>query len=57
MVIVQEKGKRPLEQEGTLPTTKKKKIKKLKSSKEHALQVLEHSSPNIMRIKGETKTT
>ena len=29
MVIVQEKGKRPLEQEEILPTTKKKKIRKL----------------------------
>ena len=57
LVTVQEKGKRPLEQEEVLPTTKKKKIKKLKLSKETALQVLEHPSSNIMIIKGETTTT
>ena len=37
LVTVQEKGKRHLEQQGILPTTKKKKIKKLKLSKEFAL--------------------
>ena len=57
LVIVQEKGKRPLEQEEILPTIEKMKIKKLKLSKEPALQVLEHPSPNIMIIKGEMTTT
>ena len=54
---IQEKGKRPLEQGGTLPTIEKKKVKKLKLSKEPAVQVLKHFSPNIMIIKGETTTT
>ena len=57
LVIVQEKGKRPLEQEGTTPTSEKKKVKRIKLSKEPASQVLEHSSPNIMIIKGEVTTT
>ena len=42
LVTVQEKGKRPLEEEQILSTIEKKKIKKLKLSKEPTLQVLEH---------------
>ena len=57
LVIVQEKGKRPLDQEGTSPTSEKKKAKRIKLSKEPAFQVLKHSSPNIMIIKGEVTTT
>ena len=57
LVIVQENGKRPLEQEEIMPTTEKNKIKNLKLSDDPSLQVLEHPSSNIMIIKGETTTT
>ena len=57
LVTIQENGKRPFEQKGTSPTLEKKKVKRIKLSKELALQVLEHSSPNIMIIKGEVTTT
>lgn len=56
-VTVQEKGKRPLDQEVTSPTQEKKKVKRIKISKEPTSQVLEDSSPNIMIIKGEVTTT
>ena len=57
LVAVQEKGKMPLEQEGTSPTSEKKKVKRIKLSKEPTLQVHENSSPKIMIIKGEVTNT
>ena len=57
MVLVQEKGKRPLDQEKTLPVSEKKKVKRVKVLKEPPFQILEHSSPNIMIVKGKVTTT
>ena len=56
LVTVQEKGKMPLDQEGISPASEKKRVKRIKVSKQLAFQVQEHSSPNIMIIKGEVTT-
>lgn len=58
LVSVHDKGKRPLGPDKTSPTSKKKKkVKKVKMSKEPPFHISEHSSPNIMMVKGEVTTT
>ena len=56
LVSVHEKGKRPLGHEKTSPSLEKKKVKKVKMSKEPPFHILEHSSLNIMMVKGEVAT-
>ena len=56
-MLVHEKGKRPLGHEKTSPTSKKKRVKRVKVLKEPHFHILEHSSPNIMMVKGEVTTT
>ena len=57
LMSVHEKGKRPSGSEKTSPTSEKKKVKRVKLSKEPPFHILEHSSPNIMMVKGEVTTT
>ena len=57
LVSVHEKGKRPSSFEKTSPASKKNKVKRVKLSKEPPFHILEHSSPNIMMVKGEVTTT
>ena len=57
LVPVHEKGKRPLGHEKTSRASEKKKVKRVRVSKEPHFHILEHSSPNIMMVKGEVTTT
>ena len=57
LVSVHEKGKRPLGHEKTSPVSEKKRVKRVKVLKEPPFHILEHSSPNIMMVKGEVTTT
>ena len=57
LVSIHEKGKRPLGQEKTSPASEKKRVKRVKVLNEPTFHILEHSSPNIMMVKGEVNTT
>ena len=57
LVSVHEKGKRPSGSEKTSPASEKKKVERVTLSKEPPFHILEHSSPNIMMVKGEVTTT
>ena len=47
---VEEKGKRPLEQDVEQGSSENNKVKKLKLSKEPIVQILEHPTSNVMVI-------
>ena len=57
LVSVHEKGKRPLGHEKTSPASEKKRVKRVKVLKEPPFHILEHSSPNIMMVKGKVTTS
>ena len=57
LVTIKEKGKRSLGWEKTSPASEKKRVKRVKVSKKHVFQILEHPSLNIMIVKGEVITT
>ena len=57
LVSLHEKGKMPLGQEKASPASKKKKVKRVKVLKQPPFSILEHSSPNIMMVKGEVTST
>ena len=57
LVSIHEKGKRPLGHEKTSIALEKKRVKRVKVLKEPPFHILEHSSPNIMMVKGEVTTT